>query len=160
MVEYSVAWPQGVAGFPDLMTLFGLPLGLDTTGNFAMSLGGLAVRTPDGRFVMKERGAARLLDVSTLVLPIDPHVYRLPSRTIAPNDLIVTGDVPNFAALYVLEIGEGFNVEGLDVGTGEKVSYCAPRNVFVNYYVRAVSLLDMLIGGSAVAPNYQTEDLR
>jgi len=160
MLEYSLTSPQRVAGFPDLTTLFGLSLGPDTTGNFAMSLGGLAVRTADGRFVMKEKGADRLVDVTTLILPIDPRVYRLPSRTIVPDDLIVTGDPPNFAALYILEIGEGTYVEGLDVGTGEKVSYCAASNLFINYYVRAVSLLDMLIGGSSRAPNYRRETLR
>jgi hypothetical protein len=135
------------------MTSFGLSLGPDNTGNFAMSIGGLAVRTPDGRFVMQEKGGERLLDVSALILPIDPCVYRLPSGTVKPGDLIVTGDPPSFAALYVLEIGEDFCVEGLDIGTAERVRYCPPANLFINYYVRAVSLLDMLIGGSAGAPN-------
>jgi hypothetical protein len=147
MSQFSFLSSQSGAGFPDLTTLFGLPLGLDATGNFAMSPRGLAVRTPDGRFVRKEKGTERLLDVSALILPIDPCVYRLPSRTVEPDDLIVTGDPPSFAALYVLEIHEDSCVEGLDVGTAERVRYCAPRNLFITYYVRAVSLLDMLLGG-------------
>jgi hypothetical protein len=109
---------------------------------------------------MKEKGGDGLLDVSALILPIDPCVYRVPSRTIYRGDLIVTSEPPSFAALYVLEIGETFYVEGLDVGTAERVRYCAPRNLFINYYVRAVSLLDMLIGGSGRARNFRKEALR
>jgi hypothetical protein len=146
MLSYTPAVPQLPFGL-SISSLFPIQLGMDTSNNFALSLSGLAVRTPDGRFVTKERHRDRLLDVTALTVPVNPYVYRLPVTRIHPGDLIVTADPPNFSALYVVIVdpeGRSNAFVGLDTGTAQQVLYIATRNPFLNFYVRAVSLIQAL----------------
>jgi len=146
MLQYNVTVPPSSTCSLSLSSLFGIQIGADTSNNFALSINGLAVQTPDGRFVAREGDEDRLIDVTPLILPINPCVYRLPSTEVKRGDLIVTSDPPNFSALYVLDADDPDDIECLDTGTSQIVRYCAPRNLFLQFYVRAVSLLDLFVG--------------
>ena len=130
----------------DITSLLPARIGQDTSGNFALSVSGLAVRTPAGKWVTKDRDENILLDVSLLVIPgIDPMVYRIPTETVRPNDLIVTSDVP-LSLLYVLhtEPGQPQEIHGLNPFTGEFVDYRPAEGLFFNFFVLVVSMLDIL----------------
>jgi hypothetical protein len=155
-IRSSAAAPYGTpsqptsGSLPLQSLLFGIQIGLDTSSNFALSVDpydfeiGLAVQTPGGRFLTMDRRRCRLVDVTALVIPLSPWVYRIPVTEVRHGDLIVTADDP-FSALYVLEKLEGMRILGLDTGTCQEVSFIPPENLFVNFYVRVVSLFDVLV---------------
>lgn len=126
--------------------LFGVQIGNDTSNNFALSINGLAVRTPCGRYVAKERHHDRLMDVTALLLPMNPMVVRMPVKPsqVRSGDVIVTSDPPDFSAIYVLDRRESGWIYGLDTGTSQVTEFALPRNPLVNFYVVAVSLFDVL----------------
>jgi hypothetical protein len=146
MLQYNLTTTQPAPLSVGLSSFLSVQVGSDTSNNFALSVNGLAVRTPSGRFVTKERSQNRLIDVTPLILPVNPYVYRLPCVAVEPGDLVVTADPPNFSALYVVSAHKGEEVEGLDICTSQIVRYIAPRSVFLQFYVKAVSLLDLFFG--------------
>jgi hypothetical protein len=135
-----------------LSSLLGLRIGQDTTGNFALTPAGLAVLGRDSRYYSFESYGerARLLDVTSLILPINPGVYRIPALEVRPGDLILISDSP-FSALFVIEIAE-FGIVGLEATCNELVTYFPPENLFGdrffghrnNIFVRIVSTFDLL----------------
>lgn len=128
--------------------IFGIPLGPDTSGNFAWTVNGLAVLTPAGRFVRKDDVGDFLVDMTPLIVPISPQVYFLPVATVCPGDLLVTASGATFSALYVVSAATPDNVLAIDTATSIIVRYTTPANLFLNFYVKAVSLLDMALGTS------------
>jgi hypothetical protein len=140
----------------DLSSLLGLRIGKDTTGNFVLTAAGLAVMGRDGRYFSAEfyEGRPRLLDVTAMVLPVDPGVFRLPVRSVNRGDLILISDSP-FTAMFVMEAG-GRNSPtiGLDATCNELITYYPPDNLFAgvlfgedaDVYVRIVSMFDLLTG--------------
>jgi hypothetical protein len=123
--------------------LNGVSIGKDTSGNFKLSLEGLAVRTSDGKFLAVKKD--RLLDVSELTLDgADGFVYRLPvqKRDVERGDLIITSENP-FSVVFVDGVENDGSVKGVDPGTHERVEYIPPTNVLVDVhlYVKVVSLL-------------------
>lgn len=144
--------PSQPGGSPSVQSssLFGIQIGPDTSNNFGYSAYGLAVSTPNGRFVGFERGRYdRLVDVTALLLPVNPLVYRIPvgPDDLEKGDLIVTADPPNFAAVYFLDWDRKdlWQFKGLDTGTSEFITFSLPDNPFANFFVRAYSLYDMLV---------------
>jgi hypothetical protein len=158
-IQSTAAAPYGTpsqptsGSLPLQSLLFGIQIGLDTSNNFALSVDphgfeiGLAVQTPGGRFLTMDRRRCRLVDVTALVVPVNPWVYRIPIRPkdVKPTNLLVTGDPPDFSALYVLENPEGGPILGLDFGTCQEVIFRPPENPFLDFAVRAVSLFDVLV---------------
>jgi hypothetical protein len=133
----------------DSSSLFGVQLGKDTTNTFALSVHGLAVLTPSGRYVAKRRKRNALVDVSLLALPgVDPLVFRLPVKRVKPGDLIMVSESP-LSVLYVLETysDRPREIRGLDPYTGEAVDYSLTENLFnLNFFVQVTSLFDLLSG--------------
>jgi hypothetical protein len=127
-------------------SILGVQLGLDTSGNFAWSVNGLAVLTPSGRFVRKDDCGDFLVDVTPLNLPVNPQVYLLPAPCVAPGDLLITASDPNFAAMYVMNADTPDNILALDTATSLIVRYSTPANLFFNFYVKAISLFDVVLG--------------
>jgi hypothetical protein len=142
--------PQAGIGSLTLQSLlFGVQIGLDTSSNFAYTVYGLAVRTANGRFVIKEHDRERLIDVTALTLPVNPLVYRVPVRhdCLEQGDLIVTSDPPNFCARYILtKHHDPWAYRGLDTGTAQITEFSSPENPFLDFYVRVISLLEVLAG--------------
>jgi hypothetical protein len=130
--------------------LFGnIPIGWDTSGNFAMSVAGVAVRRPDGTWIAKSLTEDRLLDVSGLILPVSPCVLLLPSSTVSRGDLILASYVP-LSVMHVIERRGEFpeRVVGIDLISGDIVEHCRPLSFFPfeNYFVKVVSLFDLFRG--------------
>jgi hypothetical protein len=156
-IRSSASAPYGTplqpvsAASPLPCLLFGIQIGLDTSNNFALSVDphsveiGLAVRTPSGRFLRMERRHDRLIDVTSLVVAVNPWAYRLPvpPEDVRSGDLIITADPPDFSALYVLDREEGGRILGLDTGTCQEVRFSPAVNPFLNFYVKVVSLFDV-----------------
>jgi hypothetical protein len=145
----SASQPVPVSSAGPIATdpLLGVQIGPDTSGNFALSISGLAVRRSDGRFVARPPGSNRLVDVTALLLPgIDPMVYRLPVRTARPGDLIVISDDP-LTVRYVLEWEPEGELIGLDPDTGDVNAFVPIQVPFLNCFVRIVSLLDLFPAG-------------
>ncbi len=120
-------------------SILGPALGRDTSGNFALTVEGLAVRAGD-RFVTAiiDDEGAELVDVSSLVISgVDPWVYRLPVTIPSRGDLILISDNP-FSVRYVLESGPA--VVSLDPATGDVAELIAAQNPFVSFFVKIVSL--------------------
>jgi len=147
---YTAGTPQiltsSASGGFDISSILPAGIGQDMSGNFALSVSGLAVRTPAGTWITKDRDENKLLDVSLLVIPgIDPMVYRIPAETVRPNDLIVTQDAP-LSLLYVLHTDPEHprDVHGLNPFTGEFVHYRPTEGLFFNFFVLVVSMLDIL----------------
>jgi len=73
---------------------------------------------------------------------------------VTKGDLIVTADPPDFSALFVLQDPEGDEgreelerrgrIVGLDIGSCQEVEFISPKNPFLNFCVRVVSLFDVL----------------
>lgn len=133
----------------DIDCIFGVDIGRDCSGNFAFALNGLAVRTPDDRFVVPylKKGVARLTDATCLTLSgFDPCIFRFPVTEVYPGDLIVTADSP-FSALFVVEV-DGDSVRGVVPGTQQLVRYIPPDTVFgPRFFVKVFSLLNLFGGG-------------
>src|ERR1700676_5424519 len=93
----------------DLSSIFGtVALGRDLSGNFVMTLSGVAVRRTDGSCVTMDADRDALIDATPLVLlGVDPCVVRVPisARLLRRGDLVVLSDLP-FSALYVLKLEE------------------------------------------------------
>src|SRR5262245_55555977 len=147
MLSYEGSSPGQQSYLPGSINLFGLQIGRDTSGQFALSLDGLAVLTPAGRYVLKDPDRNRLVDVSPLILTgIDPWVFRIPAERVEPGDLIVTSDTP-FSTLYVVESytdRSPRHIEGLDPATGYIVQYFPPAQLlFLNIFVRVISLFEL-----------------
>ena len=147
MLQYGLSTTPPTLGSLNVASLFGVQIGADVTNNFALSFSGLAVQTPDGRYVTLDEDADSLIDVTPLILPISPYVFRLPATEVHRGDLIITSDPPNFTALYVIDDEDPDELECLDTGTAQVVQYRAPRNLFFQFFVRAVSLFDLTIFG-------------
>jgi len=152
-VPYGTASPVGSGA--GQVPLFGIQIGLDTTNNFALSVDPddfevrLAVKTPNGRYVTKERKRERLIDVTAFISNANPFACRLPVEwdEVHEGDLIVTADPPNFSALYVLtKYGHHGKLLGLDTGSSQITDFALPDNPFLNFFVRVVSVVDLLAG--------------
>jgi hypothetical protein len=142
MLQYAVT---GIQPNPrPTLGLFGVQIGVDTSNNFGLSVDGMAVRTPSGRFVAMAKSWDGLVDVTAFVIPINAMIYRLPTAVVKRGDLIVTADPPNFSALYVLSTHDPFEIEGLDIGSAQVIRYRAPRNPFFNFYAKVVSVWDLI----------------
>ncbi len=127
-------------------SLFGVQLGKDVSNNFALSLSGLAVRTQGGRYVSKLPEKDYLVDVTPLVMPGDPGVFRIPVDSVKQDQLIVVADIP-LTLLYVLNPGTvewGEPIRGLDPMTGEIVHYQPSQNFLLDFFTVATSVFDML----------------
>jgi hypothetical protein len=134
------------AAFDFLTTLGGVALGRDLTGNFALTLNGVAVLRPNGTWVALDADLDALVDVTPLVLPgVDPLVFRMPSNPdrLRRGDRLIVSDAP-FAPLFVLhpfERGDA-GIQALDPLTGRLSGYLPARNLFLNFVVLAVSPFD------------------
>ncbi len=127
---------------PTLAPLFGVQIGPDTSGSFAMSASGLAVQRSDGRWVSKPRDEQRLLDVTDFLLPgINPMVYFLPVECLERGDLTVISNDP-LTLRYVVERTEEGEFEVLDPDTGDVTDFIPLQVPLFNFFVRVVSLLD------------------
>jgi hypothetical protein len=152
-MEYNTVSLQQQAAPFDLSSLLGARIGLDTSGRFALSTSGLAIAGSDGKFLALDQQRRRLLDVSSLVLPVGACIYRIPATKVSPGDVIVTSDSP-FCALFVLEDkADGTLIQALNPCSSELVSYVPPDNPFSDLlffadggsvFVRVVSLFDLL----------------
>jgi hypothetical protein len=142
------------SGTLDLASLLGVRIGQDTSNNFAITPMGLAILGRDSRYYSLEEheGRLRLMDVSSLVLPINPGVFRVPVEEVHFGDLILISDSP-FSAMFVHEVHHhGREIHGLEVTSNERIQYLPPHNPFgellfghrTNLYVRFVSVLDLL----------------
>lgn len=135
----------------DIDCIFGVDIGRDCTGNFALGAnGGLAVRTPDDKFVVPSIdafGNLSILDSTCLLLTgVDPCVFRLPVLAVEPGDLIVTSDSP-FSALLVVDVGQE-SIIGIAPGTQQRIEYIPPSNVFgPRFFVRVFSIANLFGGG-------------
>ena len=144
MLSYDTTLTEPQPSLPNLGSILGIQIGMDNSGNFALSLNGLAIRRPDGRFVTMVRD--QLLDVTLFTLSgINPMVFRVPVPSVSRNDLIIISDFP-FRPLYVLETSDepGVGIVGLDPFSGETSAYSPVENLFLNFFVRVVSLFDLL----------------
>jgi hypothetical protein len=137
---------QASSGFFGFQQLLGcIQIGKDTTNNFAWSLSGLAILRADGTYVAKDEDGEGLLDVTPLILAgVAPCVFRLPVETVGRGDLIVTSDCP-FSVLFVLKVDDyAGRIRCLDPLCGEIVEYSRPASLFFNFFVKVVSLYDLL----------------
>ncbi|HEY2051507.1 MAG TPA: hypothetical protein VGH03_19380 [Caulobacteraceae bacterium] len=141
----SLTGPSGV-----LAGLIGaLPFGPDTSGEFTLSLEGLAVQRVDGTSVALDADRDVLLNVTALVLPgVDPGVVWIP----VPLDAIRRGDIimgagVDPAPLFVLDVEDAAHLVCLDPAAGELVTYTPPINPLLNGYAVAFSLFDLLLRG-------------
>jgi len=132
----------------DLRCLFGIGIGPDTSNAFGLTLSGIAVRRNDLRYVSVDTQSRRVYDVTPLIIGgANNLIFRLPATTINPGDLIITSDYP-VSSLFVLEVrdqapGSGY-VIGIDPNSSEIVQYVPPANLFFPFYVRVVSVLELL----------------
>src|ERR1700749_1562047 len=137
------------SGSFDIDCIFGVEIGRDRSGNFALGFNGLAVRTPDDRFVVPylEEGVVGIVDASCLLFSgMDPYVFRFPVTEVEPGDMIVTADSP-FSALFVVE-AHGDYVRGVVPGTQQLVRYIPPSNVFgQRFFVKVFSIINLFGGG-------------
>src|SRR5258708_6895837 len=127
-------------------SILGVEIGQDTTGGFAMSISGLAIKRSDGRYVAKPEGEDRLVDVTAFLIPgVDPMVYRLPVTRLEPGDLIVISDDPLTLRFVINQDEEGDGeLEVLDPDTGDVTEYIPIQAPIFNFFVRVVSLFDLL----------------
>lgn len=123
--------------------LLPVSIGPDVSGNFVISLYGLAVNRPDGRAVLHRDG--ELIDVSLFVMPMPAAslgVYGIPVSEVHYGELIKISDCP-YSLLYVLEVTpSGFR--GLDPFMGTIVYYTEPVSPFFTYFVRMESIYGLL----------------
>ncbi len=127
------------------LSIAGVQYGRDTSGNFALSFDGLAVRTSDNRFVVfkkEEKTPVRLLDVTGFTLATcDEFVYRVPVRTPSAGQLLLRSDCP-FEVVYVEEF-TGKKVKGV-LASGEEVNYLQPERLGeCTQYVRIATALEL-----------------
>jgi hypothetical protein len=137
-----------IGPLPPLM-VGGIQIGRDTTGNFALSPAGLAVRRTDGTYVTIDREHDALIDVSPVVfLGLDPWVLRIPvlPSAIRRGDVIMSSDEP-FAPLFVLG-REVSQILALDPVVGQLVTYVPPASLLCDVYVVAASLYDIVLSDS------------
>jgi hypothetical protein len=133
--------PEQISSY--LSSVLGTEVSLDTSGNFALSTRGLAVRTSDGRFVAKECSSDRLADVTNQLVPgIDHFVFRTRVETLRRGDLIIVLDDP-FSARYVLARERGGQTIFLDPDCGDVTELIPDHVMFPDAFVRAVSLFDI-----------------
>jgi len=122
--------------------LGGVSIGQDTSGNFKLSFNGLAVKTPDDRFVAyvkeKEHANDHLLDVTDLTIDgTDNLVFRVPVKTVKRGDLIITSDTP-FIAYFVLSDGDANGkISVLDPQNSTSTEYTQAANLFrIRFFVK------------------------
>ena len=148
--------PQPIPGAPpsatgtvpfSLSSILGPPLGLDTSGSFALSTSGLAVQVGD-RYITGIIGRVgdllvdQLLDVTSLIIPgVNPYVYRLPAPRVRRGDLILISDSP-VTVRYVLDYLPNGRILGLDPATGSVTEAVPAQNPFASFFIQLVSLFD------------------
>ena len=141
----STAAPLGI-----LAGLIGdLPFGPDTTGDFTLSMEGVAVQRADGTSVALDAERDVLLNVTALVLPgVDPGVVWIPVPlgAIRRGDIIMGAGVDP-APLFVLDVEDDAHLVCLDPAAGELVTYTPPINPLLNGYAVAFSLFDLVLRG-------------
>jgi len=134
--------------FADLQAILGaVQLGRDSSGKFALTLGGIAVLRPNGTYLALDDDSDELIDVSPLVLPgVDPIVVRLPTHPskLRRGDLVIVSDAP-FSPLFVVERRGAGRFQALDPIGGLLVEFAPPLNLFFDFIVQAVSLFDVLV---------------
>jgi hypothetical protein len=148
--------PSAGGPLPLQSLLFPIQIGLDTSNNFALCVDpegfemGLAVQTPNGRFVRYEKRVNRLIDVTAFIIPVNPFAFRLPVRPddLETGDLIVTADPPNFCAGFVITPPKARRTcLHLDTATCEEAEFVLPQNpLFPDFYVRVISPFDEWAG--------------
>jgi hypothetical protein len=130
----------------DLRAILGdVQLGRDMSGNFGLSLLGLALRRPNNAYVRLDADEGALEDVTPLVLPgVDPLVVKIPTlcSTLRRGSLLVTSDIP-FSPFFVLEVCDYSRIRALDP-LSESVTFVEPIAWFADFVVEAVSLFDFL----------------
>jgi hypothetical protein len=136
----------------DQRWVLGAQVGKDESSNFALSFNGLAVRTPDNRFVvpqLSDDGAVKLIDVTCLTIAADPYVFRIPVSVddVEPGHLLVRSDSP-FSLLFVEKNLGGSRIQGIDPRSDEAVEILVPDKSLAvpTMLVRVVSLFDRLDG--------------
>lgn len=97
----------------DLDTLTGgVSIGNDASGDFMLSITGMAVRTRDGGYVAND--GQQMVDVTDFVIDGSAeYVYRVPTTNVDPGDLIVTSDAP-LVTLFVQNIRADGSIRGID----------------------------------------------
>jgi hypothetical protein len=140
-----------------LSSILGPSLGLDTSGNFALSITGqgvgraqLAILNGNRYFTaLIDDEGEQLLDATSLVTTgVNPCVYRIPVSVPSRGDLILISDCP-FSVRYVLGAGEGPEprIFGLDPVTGDVAELIPASNPFIGcFYIKIVSLYGMAPG--------------
>ncbi|WP_157650557.1 hypothetical protein [Burkholderia ubonensis] len=129
-------------------TLFGgVSIGKDTSGNlklgFTADRVGLAVRSPDGQWYVKDGDGLRNVTGATVDVS-DGWIFRLPVSEVHEGDVVVVSDDP-FSAVFVRKVGTEGQLQVLNPAEYSSGEFTQPTNLFgQRYYVKAVSLLDSL----------------
>lgn len=128
--------------------LNGISIGKDTTGNFRPTLMGLAVRTDDGKFVVREGDGFLEFPAEWVPSGGDGYVFRLPVKLhdVKRHDVIVRSETP-MRTMFVEKVDAGSKqIEGLDPASRERITYVPPSNLLLKteLCVKVVSLIDDL----------------
>jgi len=127
----------------DLATLTGgVSIGNDASGDFMLSITGIAVRTRGGGYVAND--GRQMVDVTDFVIDgSEGYVYRVPTTDVDRGDLIVTSDAP-LATLFVQDIREDGTIRGIDPRTNRVQIYVQPTNIFnLAFFVKVVGVFDV-----------------
>ncbi len=148
----TLQYNPGPVGPPPATNVGTIQIGRDSSGNFALSAAGLAVRRPDGSYVALDSDEGALVDVTPLVMVgVDPCVLRIPvpADAVRRGDLVVASDDP-FSPLFVLErVFDALpnQIMALDPMAGQLVTFVPPANLVFDVFVVAASLYDIFASG-------------
>jgi len=117
----------------------GVSIGNDASGDFKLSITGIAVRTCDGSYVAND--GRQMVDVTDLVIDgSENYVYRVPTIGVDPGDLIVTSDAP-LATLFVQDLREDGTIRGIDPRTNRLQVYVQPTNILNSaFFVKVIGV--------------------
>ncbi|MDO9714198.1 hypothetical protein [Paracraurococcus lichenis] len=128
--------------------LGGVSIGKETSGNLKLSfMGDVAVRTPDGKYVVGKNG--QIADVTAFILDgSEKYLLRIPTAKIKADDLVVVSDNP-FKVISVLEANEDGRIKGIDLMAGTVVEHAPRAGVILPFgvvpqkvFVKVASLLE------------------
>ncbi len=148
----TVLSPARMEDYMDIESLLGgVKLGKDTSGNFKLSLAGVAVRPrADAKFVAFE--GDHVVEVDDVTFDGgESYIYRIPAEKVEKGDLIIRSENP-FSVLFVTEVrknGSQMEIVGLDpdnegvIWGGPTTNVLAPN---LRFFVKVVSLVDGQIG--------------
>lgn len=124
----------------------GVSIGKDDSGDFMLSIAGMAVKTRDGAYIAN--GGRQMVDVTDGVIEgSEEYIYRVPASDVGLGDLIITSDAP-FSALFVQSIEEEKGIRGIrgiDPRTSRMQAYVQPTNIFnLAFFVKVIGVSDLL----------------